>query len=84
MIGFMRRVDGLNKVPEGKKAMDPMAADKAPKFYIAGSVTPFYGHFFFLFMDNVMSVAMKPLLDKALVVGSEKALDGLLAARFAL
>jgi hypothetical protein len=84
MIGFMRRVDGLNKVPEGKKAMDPMAADKAPKFYIAGSATPFYGHFFFLFMDNVMSVAMKPLLDKALVVGSEKALDGLLAARFAL
>ena len=80
----MLRVDGLNKVPEGKKAMDPMAADKAPKFYIAGSATPFYGHFFFLFMDNVMSVAMKPLLDKALVVGSEKALDGLLAARFAL
>ena len=80
----MLRVDGLNKVPEGKKAMDPMVADKAPKFYIAGSATPFYGHFFFLFMDNVMSVAMKPLLDKALVVGSEKALDGLLAARFAL
>ena len=80
----MLRVDGLNKVPGGRKAMDPMAADKVPKFYIAGSTTPFYGHFFFLFMDNVMSVAMKPLLDKALVVGSEKALDCSLAARFVL
>ncbi len=84
MIGFMRRVDALNKVPDGKKGMDPMAADKAPKFYIAGSATPIYGHFFYLFMDNVMSVALKPLLDKALVVGSQKALNSLLTARFAL
>ncbi len=37
MVGFMLRVDALNKVPDGKKAMDPMAADKATKFYIAGS-----------------------------------------------
>ena len=84
MIGFMRRVDGSNKVPVGKKAMDPMAPDKAPKFYIAGSSTPFYSHFFYLFMDNVMSVALKTLLDRALVVNSEKALDGLLNARFAM
>jgi len=32
----------------------------------------------------VLSVALKPLLDKALVVNSEKALDGLLNARFAM
>ncbi len=75
MIDFMRRVDCSNKVPGGKKAMDPMAPDKAPKFYIAGSSTPFYSHFFYLFMEHVLSVALKPLLDKALVVSREKALD---------
>jgi hypothetical protein len=84
MIGFMRRVDGTNMVPTGKKAMDPMAPDRAPKFYIAGSSTPLYSHFFYLFVEHVLSVALKPLLDKALVVNSEKALDGLLNARFAM
>jgi len=84
MIGRMRRLDGTYKVPEGKKAMDPMAPDKAPKFYIAGSATPMYGHFFYVFMDHVMAVALKPLLDKALVVCSERALDTLLKARFAM
>jgi len=77
-------LDGTYKVPEGKKAMDPMAPDKAPKFYIAGSATPMYGHFFYVFMDHVMAVALKPLLDKALDVGSERALDALLKARFAM
>ena len=33
-------------------------------------------------MDNVMAVALKPLLDKALFVGSERALDVILKARF--
>ena len=64
--------------------MDPMAADKVPKFYIAGSATPMYGHFFYVFMDHVMAVALKPLLDKLLVVGSERALETLLKARFAM
>jgi len=32
----------------------------------------------------VLSVALKPLLDKAIVVKSEKALEGLLNARFAM
>ena len=41
-----------------------------------------YGHFFYLFMDNVMAVALNPLLDKALFVGSERALDVILKARF--
>ena len=84
MIGFMRRMDGTNKVPTGKKAMDPMAPDRAPKFYIAGSSTPLYSHFFYLFVEHVLSVALKPLLDKALVVSSEKALDSLLNALFAM
>jgi len=82
MIGRLRRLDGTYKVPDGKKAIDPMAADKVSKFYIAGSATPMYGHFFYLFMDNVMAVALKPLLDKALFVGSERALDVILKARF--
>jgi len=80
----MRRVDGTNMVPPGRKAMDPMAPDRAPKFYIAGSATPLYGYFFYLFMDKVMSVALKPILDNALVVNSEKDLDELLKARFAM
>ena len=63
MIGYMRRLDGTNKVIEGRKAMDPMAPDKVSKFCIAGSATPIYGYFFYLFMDKVMSVALKPLLD---------------------
>ena len=84
MIGWLRRLDATNVVPQGKKAMDPMAPDKTPKFYIAGSATPMYGHFFYLFMDKVMSVALKPILDTALVVNSEKALDELLKARFAM
>ena len=50
MIGYLRRVDGTNPVPEGRKAMDPMAPDKAPKFYIAGSATPLHGYFFYLCM----------------------------------
>jgi len=45
MIGRMLRLDGTYKVSEGKKATDTMAADKAPKFYIACSATPMYGHF---------------------------------------
>ena len=84
----MRRLDGTNKAIEGRKAMDPMAASMAPdkvsKFCIAGSATPLYGYFFYLFMDKVMSVALKPILDTALVVNSEKALDELLKARFAM
>jgi len=35
-------------------------------------------------MDKVMSVALKPILDNALVVNSEKDLDELLKARFAM
>ena len=65
-------------------AMDPMAQDKTPKFYIAGSATPMYGHFFYLFMDKVMSVAMKTHLDKVFSVSTERALDDLLKARFVL
>jgi len=84
MIGYMRRLDGTNKAIEGRKAMDPMAPDKVSKFCIAGSATPLYGYFFYLFMDKVMSVALKPILDTALVVNSEKALDELLKARFAM
>jgi len=84
MIGYMRRLDGTNKVIEGRKAMDPMAPDKVSKFCIAGSATPIYGYFFYLFMDKVMSVALKPLLDNALVVNSEKSLDALLNARFVM
>ena len=80
----MRRLDGTNKAIEGRKAMDPMAPDKVSKFCIAGSATPLYGYFFYLFMDKVMSVALKPILDNALVVNSEKDLDGLLKARFAM
>jgi len=80
----MRRLDGTNKVIEGRKAMDPMAPDKVSKFCIAGSATPIYGYFFYLFMDKVMSVALKPLLDNALVVNSEKSLDALLNARFVM
>ena len=83
----MRRLDGTNKAIEGRKAMDPMAPDKVSKFCIAGSATPLYGYFFYLFMDKVMSVALKPILDTAvtaLVVNSEKALDELLKARFAM
>jgi len=37
MIGRLRRLDGTYKVPDGKKAIDPMAADNVSKFYIAGS-----------------------------------------------
>jgi hypothetical protein len=84
MIGYMRRLDGTNKAIEGRKAMDPMAPDKVSKFCIAGSATPLYGYFFYLFMDKVMSVALKPILDNALVVNSEKDLDELLKARFAM
>ena len=88
MIGRLRRLDGTYKVPDGKKAIDrgfdPMAADRLPKFYIAGSAAPMYGHFFYLFMDNVMAVALKPLLGKALFVGSERALDVVLKARFGM
>ena len=84
MIGYMRRLDGTNKVIEGRKSMDPMAPDKVSKFCIAGSATPIYGYFFYLFMDKVMSVALKPLLDNALVVNSEKSLDALLNARFVM
>ena len=80
----MRRLDGTNKVIEGRKAMDPMAPDKVSKFCIAGSATPIYGYFFYMFMDKVMSVALKPLLDNALVVNSEKSLDALLNARFVM
>jgi len=80
----MRRLDGTNKVIEGRKAMDTMAPDKVSKFCIAGSATPIYGYFFYLFMDKVMSVALKPLLDNALVVNSEKSLDALLNARFVM
>ena len=80
----MRRLDGTNKVIEGRKAMDPMAPDKVSKFCIACSATPIYGYFFYLFMDKVMSVALKPLLDNALVVNSEKSLDALLNARFVM
>jgi len=80
----MLRLDGTNKVIEGRKAMDPMAPDKVSKFCIAGSATPIYGYFFYLFMDKVMSVALKPLLDNALVVNSEKSLDALLNARFVM
>ena len=80
----MRRLDGTNKVIEGRKAMDPMAPDKVSKFCIAGSATPIYGYFFYLFMDKVMSGALKPLLDNALVVNSEKSLDALLNARFVM
>ena len=80
----MRRLDSTNKVIEGRKAMDPMAPDKVSKFCIAGSATPIYGYFFYLFMDKVMSVALKPLLDNALVVNSEKSLDALLNARFVM
>ena len=61
-----------------------MAADKVSKFYIAVSATPVYGHFFFLFMDHVMAVAFKPLLGKAVFVGSKRALDVVLKARFAM
>ena len=66
-----------------------MEADKVSKFYIAGSgrsATLMYGLFFFLFMDHVMAVALKPLLDKALFVGSKRALDvvTVLKARFAM
>ena len=84
MIGWLRRLDATNVVPQGKKAMDPMAPDKTPKFYIAGSATPMYGHFFYLFMDKVMSVALKTYLDKVFSVSTERALDGLLKARFVL
>ena len=77
-------MDGTNKVIEGRKAMDPMAPDKVSKFCIAGSATPIYGYFFYLFMDKVMSVALKPLLDNALVVNSKKSLDALLNARFVM
>ena len=84
MIGWLRRLDATNVVPQGKKAMDPMAPDKTPKFYIAGSATPMYGHFFYLFMDKVMSVALKTHLDKVFSVSTERALDGLLKARFVL
>ena len=35
-------------------------------------------------MDKVMSVALRPLLDNALVVNSEKSLDALLNARFVM
>ena len=84
MIGYMRGLDGTNNVIEGRKAMDPMAPDKVSKFCIAGSATPIYGYFFYLFMDKVMSVALKPLLDNALVVNSEKSLDALLNARFVM
>ena len=80
----MLRLDGTNKVIEGRKAMDPMAPDKVSKFCIAGSATPIYCYFFYLFMDKVMSVALKPLLDNALVVNSEKSLDALLNARFVM
>ena len=80
----MRRLDGTNKAIEGRKAMDPMAPDKVSNFCIAGSATPLYGYFFYLFMDKVMSVALKPILDTALVVNSENALDELLKARFAM
>ena len=79
-----RRLDGTNKVIEGRKAMDPMAPDKVSKFCIAGSATPIYGYFFCLFMDKVMSVSLKPLLDNALLVNSEKSLDALLNARFVM
>ena len=84
MIGYMRRLDGTNKVIEGRKAMEPMAPDKVSKFCIAGSATPMYGYFFYLFMDKVISVALRPLLDNALVVNSEKSLDALLNARFVM
>ena len=84
MIGYMRRLDGTNKVIEGRKAMDPMAPDKVSKFCIAGSATPIYGYFFYLFMDKVMSVALKPLLDNAIIMNSEKALDALLNACFGM
>ena len=84
MVGRLRRLDGTYKVPDGKKAIDPMAADKVSKFYIAGSATPMYCHFFFLFLDHVMAVALKPLLGKALFVGSERALNVVLKARFAM
>ena len=50
--------------------MDPMAPDKTPKFYIAGSATPMYGHFFYRFMDKVMSVALKTHLDKVFSVST--------------
>ena len=81
MIGYMRRLDGTNKAIEGRKAMDPMAPDKVSKFCIAGIATPLYCYFFYLFMDKVMSVALKPFLDNALVAISEKALDASLNAR---
>ena len=84
MIGWLRRLDATNVVQQGKMAMDPMAPDKTPKFYIAGSATPMYGHFFYLFMDKVMSVAMKTHLDKVFSMSTERALDGLLKARFVL
>ena len=84
MIGYMRRLDGTNKAIEGRKAMDPMAPDKVSKFCIAGSATPLYGYFFYLFMDKVMSVALKTHLDKVFSLSSERALDGLLSARFVL
>ena len=86
MIGWLRRLDATNVVPQGKKAMDPMAPDKTPKFYIAGSATPMYGHFFYPFMDKVMSVALKThlSLDKVFSVSTKRALDGLLKARFVL
>ena len=84
MVGRLLRLDGTYKVPNGKKAIDPMAADKVSKFCIAGSATPMCGHFFFLFMDHVMAVALKPLLGKALFVGSEWSLDVVLKARFAM
>ena len=43
-----------------------------------------YGYFFYLFMDKVMSVALKTHLDKVFSLSSERALDGLLSARFVL
>ena len=46
MVGRLRRLDGTYKVPDGEKAIDPVAADKVSKFYIACSASPMYGHFF--------------------------------------
>ena len=82
MIGRLWGLDGTYKVPDGKKAIDPMAADKVSKILHCGQRHPDVWPFFYLFMDNVMAVALKPLLDKALFVDSERALDVVLKARF--
>ena len=81
MTGYMRRLDGATGLTrKGHRKMDPLAADGEPKHALDGSLTPYFGYWFYIAWYNVIIPVLGKTFGQVLNVMDKDDMDTLFGA----